>query len=307
MMSIKHTLILSALAAALALLQGCASTPKQPEQPTISTAESSEPDLVDQLRERMAAGTLQRQEKAEEKKPSAATEDTSRSPVISVDAGKQQAAMAVAGNYAKAMALMANNQDAEALSLLQDIARKAPSFSGPLVNQGAILLRQKQYAEAEKQLRAALAINARNPYAHNLLGIALREQGKFADARTSYEAALSIDPNYAKAHFNLGVLADLYQQDLPFALTHYERYQALQSKPDPAVANWIIDLQKRTGVYKAPPPTPTAPAPEEPSSSADDTTGASVLSDSEQSAPAETNPTDASAATAPPAAAVDGA
>jgi Flp pilus assembly protein TadD len=259
-MSIKHTLALSAIAAALALLQGCASTPKQPEQPAGSTAESNEPDLVDQLRERMAAGTLQRQEKAEDKKPSAAAEDTSRSPVITVDTGKQQAAMAVAADYAKAIGLMASNQDAKALLLLQAIAQKTPSFSGPLINQAVILLRQKQYAEAEKQLLAALAINARNPFAYNLLGIALREQGKFADARAAYESALSVDPNYAKAHFNLGILADLYQQDLPFALSHYERYQVLQSKPDPAVANWIVDLQKRTGVYKAPPPPVAAPA-----------------------------------------------
>jgi tetratricopeptide (TPR) repeat protein len=122
----------------------------------------------------------------------------------------------------------------------------------------AILLKQEKYAEAEKQLRDALAINAKNPYANNLLGIALREQGKFKEAKAAYEAALALDPNYAKAHFNLGVLADLYMQDLPTALSHYERYQGLQSKPDPAVANWIVDLQKRTGVYKAP-PRPAAP------------------------------------------------
>lgn len=299
-MSIKHTLALSAIAAALALLQGCASTPRQPEQPVESSAESSEPDLLAQLRERMAAGTLQRQEKAEEKMPSAAAEDTSRSPVMSVDTGKQQIAMAVAADYANAMGLMANNQDADALSLLQSIARKAPSFSGPLVNQAVILLRQKQYAEAEKQLHAALAINARNPYAYNLMGIALREQGKFADARAAYETALSIDPNYAKAHFNLGVLADLYQQDLPFALTHYERYQALQSKPDPAVANWIVDLQKRTGVYKAPPPAPVAPEPEE-APVAEDGAGTS------DTPPAENGATETPATTESPAPAVDGA
>lgn len=264
-MSIRHTLAMSAIAAALALLHGCASSPKQPEQQAESpVSDAGEPDLLAQLRERMAAGTLQRQEKAEEKKPSEAADDTSRSPVMSVDTGKQQAAMAAAADYANAIGLMASSQDAEAMTLLQAIAAKNPSFSGPLVNQAVILLRQKQYADAEALLMKALDINASNPYAFNLLGIALREQGKFADAKAAYASALAIDPNYAKAHFNLGVLADLYQQDLPVALSHYERYQALQSKPDPAVANWIVDLQKRTGVYKAPPPPPPpAPEPEE--------------------------------------------
>lgn len=169
--------------------------------------------------------------------------------------------MAVSADYTKAISLMAADQNDEALTLLQKVSTKEPTFAGPVINQGVILLKQKKFADAEKVLRQALVINARNPYAYNLLGIALREQGKFADARTAYETALGIDPNYAKAHFNFGVLADLYLQDLPLALTHYERYQALQSKPDPAVANWIVDLQKRTGVYKAPPPAPPVPEP----------------------------------------------
>jgi hypothetical protein len=41
-------------------------------------------------------------------------------------------------------------------------------------------------------------------------------------------------------------------QDLPLALKHYEAYQGTQSTPDSTVAKWVIDLQKRTGVYKAP-------------------------------------------------------
>lgn len=262
-MNNRNLLALSALAAALALLNGCASAPKPVAPPVESTSDAGEPDLVAQLRERMAAGTLQRQEKPEDKQPSVAADDTSRSPVMTIDAGKQQAVMAVASDYARALGMMDAGQDTDALALLEAIATRAPSLSGPLVNQGVILLRQKQYADAEARLLKALEINARNPYGYNLLGIALREQGKFANARAAYESALGLDPNYAKAHFNLGVLADLYEQDLPRALTHYERYQALQSKPDPAVANWIIDLQKRTGVYKVPPPAPVQEAPAE--------------------------------------------
>lgn len=262
-MSIQHKIALSAIAAALTLLAGCASTPKQAVPEAEQTAGANEPDLVAQLRERMAAGTLQRQEKAEDKKPSEAAGDTSRSPALVATNARQQAAMAVSADYTRAISLMAADQNDEALALLQKVSAKEPSFAGPVINQGVILLKQKKFAEAEKVLRQALVINARNPYAHNLLGIALREQGKFADARSAYETALGIDPNYAKAHFNFGVLADIYLQDLPLALTHYERYQALQSKPDPAVANWIVDLQKRTGVYKAPPPAPPAPEPAE--------------------------------------------
>ncbi|MDQ8037552.1 MAG: tetratricopeptide repeat protein [Pedobacter sp.] len=265
--SIKNTFALSALAAAL-FLAGCASTPKQqtpaetagPEAP----AESNEPDLVAQLRERMAAGTLQRQEKTEDRQPSAATADSSKSPTVTVDLAKQQAAAAVGADYAKALGLMSNGKDDDALAILKGVSQKAPQFSGPLVNEGLIYLRKQQYADAEKVLQEAVKVNPQNPYAFNLLGVALRELGKFPDAKAAYESALALDPNYAKAHFNLGVLADLYMQDLPLALSHYQRYQTLQGKPDPAVANWIIDLQKRTGTYVPPAPLPAAlPPPEE--------------------------------------------
>lgn len=261
-MSIKKIVAPRAFTAAIVLLSalllfGCMSTPKPHAVPATTdnaAAENNEPDLLAQLRERMASGSLQRQQKTADRKPAAATADTSRSPSIAIDASKQQAAMSVADDYAKALGLMNADKDDEALALLQKVAAKTPQFSGPWLNQAVILIKQQKYAQADRILQEALKANPRNPYTFNLRGIALRGQGKFADAKAAYESALAVDPNYAKAHFNLGVLADLYMQDLPLALSHYERYQSLQSKADPAVANWIIDLQKRTGVYKAPAP-----------------------------------------------------
>ncbi len=256
-MNMKKYFALSALAAALAL-SGCASTPKSAPSAEAGNA-GEEVDLVAQLRERMKQGKLTRQDRPEEQAVAAGS-DSSQSPQVTVDMAKQQAAMAVAPEYARAMGMMAAGKDAEAEKLLARIAEKAPHFSGPLVNMAVLQLKQQHYAEAQALLQKAIAINAKNPYAYNLLGVSLREQGKFADARAAYETALSLDPNYAKAHFNLGVLADLYMQDLPLALTHYERYQGLQNKSDTGVGNWIVDLQKRTGTYQAAAPKAAPPA-----------------------------------------------
>ena len=52
--------------------------------------------------------------------------------------GKQQAALAVAGDYAKGLGLMADGKDDEALALMRQIAARTPQFSGPLVNQAVI-------------------------------------------------------------------------------------------------------------------------------------------------------------------------
>ncbi|MCC2638293.1 MAG: hypothetical protein K0Q68_2012 [Moraxellaceae bacterium] len=289
------------VAVSLVLLLGaCSSAPKRPAADTASSGpESNEPDLVAQLRERMAAGNIQRKTKTEVAGTTSATRDTSSAPKVTVDPVKQQAAMAIAPDYARAIGLTQAGNDAEALALFRGIGAKTPQFAGPLLNQGLILLRQEKYADAETALRAAIKASPRSPYAQNLLGIALRQQGKFPDARAAYEAALVLDPGYARAHFNLGVLADLYLQDLPLALTHYERYQGLQSKPDPAVANWIVDLQKRTGVYKAPPRPAPAPQPvAEDEGDAAPATDATPPTPAAPAAPGSTGPAPAPAAAA---------
>lgn len=265
-MRISHSVALTSLIAALLLLPGCSTAPRSPASAndTPSTAATdNEPDLVSQLRARMAAGTLQRQEKSEDKQSIEATADTSRAPTVIIDPALQLAAQAVQADYQQALTLMKANQDEEALARFASVASKAPKLSGPLVNQALILSRQQKFGDAQALLAKALEINPKNPFAHNQLGVTLRQQGKFTEAAKAYETAIELDPNYAKALFNRGILADLYQQDLPLALQYYQRYQALQNPPDQAVANWIVDLQKRTGTYVAParpalpPPPPT--------------------------------------------------
>ncbi len=171
---------------------------------------------------------------------------------------------AVSDAYDRALDMMRQAQYPQALQEFENLAAHNPYYSGPWVNQGLIFIQQKRYDDAEKALRRAIAINDANPYAWNALGSTLRHLGHFDEARHAYERALSLDPDYARAHFNLAILGELYLQDLPLALTHYMRYQALQTEPDPAVAHWIVDLKRRTG-YKdpAPPQSPAvAPAPQ---------------------------------------------
>ncbi len=173
-------------------------------------------------------------------------------------------AQAASSDYFAALQLMKVGKLDDALLVLQTIAAQYPTLSGPLVNQGLVYLRQEKWSDALDALDQALKVNARNPYAWNLRGVVLRETGKFQEARQSYERALSIDPLFAKVHFNLGILADLYLQDMKLALMHYERYQALQKKPDPAVGNWIADLRNRLGLSTTAPaaaPGTQTPAP----------------------------------------------
>ncbi|PTQ88178.1 tetratricopeptide repeat protein [Agitococcus lubricus] len=238
------------------LLAACASSPKKAvvEEPTTATttavSESTEPDLEKLAKERAAQGIVKKDDVKEVTK---AAVDTSQEPELPpVSDEQKKLAAPVLADYQQALTLLKAQQWDDAYNKFEEVQAKAPQFVGPVLNQVLIRIQQQNFKEADLLLKKAQGINSKNPYIYNLQGFVLRQQGQFVESRKAYEQALTISPKYAKAHFNLGVLADLYLQDLPFALQHYEAYQALQTKPDATVAKWIVDLQKRTGVYKPP-------------------------------------------------------
>lgn len=183
----------------------------------------------------------------------AADSDAEHIPPVPHDPAVEGAAQEAMPEFARALAAIRAGELQKALIMMQSLSARYPQLSGPFVNQGRIWVARENFEEAEDVLRQALEVNPRNPYAHNLLGRVMREQGRFDEARDHYEAALQLDPKYARAHFNLGVLAELYLQDLNLALQHFRSYQKLQRQPDQTVANWIVDLERR-----APEEVPTA-------------------------------------------------
>lgn len=176
----------------------------------------------------------------------ASDSDAEHVPPVPHDPAVRPIAEAATQEYFRGLLYLRNDEHARALVVFQSMATRYPVLSGPWVNIGLIQLQQEDWTAAEESLRQAIATNDQNPYAHNALGVALREQGRFAEAKRHYQEAVALDPRYARAHFNLGVLAELYLQDLPSALDHFRDYQALQRQPDPTVANWIADLERRT-------------------------------------------------------------
>jgi tetratricopeptide (TPR) repeat protein len=200
---------------------------------------------------------------AEQREGEAASEsDAIHIPPVPHDPSVEGPAQEAIPEYFRAIQAVKAGKLNDAMIMLQSLSSRYPQLSGPLVNQGLIYLEQDKNEDAETVLKQALEVNGQNPYAYNALGLALREQGKFDESRSAYESALALDPKYARAHFNLGVLAELYMQDLNLALSHFRLYQSLQKQPDQTVANWIVDLERRA---PAPPPATVAqPQPESP-------------------------------------------
>jgi Flp pilus assembly protein TadD len=135
-----------------------------------------------------------------------------------------------------------NQQDG--IRLLQAVADATPQLSAPRIDLGIAFHQAGDLAQAERNLRIALANNPSHPIANNELGIILRKTGRFAEARNSYEAALAVYPGYHYARRNLAVLCDLYLADLDCALRNYQAYMATVPGDDEA-SMWIKDLQYR--------------------------------------------------------------
>lgn len=183
---------------------------------------------------------------AERQGQAAGSSNAAHIPPVPHSAAAEKQAQAATANYVMALKAMHDKDYQKALIILQSIASRFPLLSGPLVNEGLIYLEQAKYEDAQRVLEQAIKVNAKNPYAWNALGLTQRQLGQFDKAKNAYQQALLLDPLYARAHFNLGVLADLYLDDLPLALAHYQRYQTLQAAPDKNVSIWIADLQRRS-------------------------------------------------------------
>lgn len=182
--------------------------------------------------------------------------------------------------FGLAIKAMQAGENELALALFNELQIKYPELSGPWLNTGIILMKQEKYEDALLVLEKAISVNLLNKYAYNQLGLCLRQLGRFEEAKNAYNVALSIDPNYALAHYNLGVLLELYFQDLNGAYEHFLSYQKLENDKDKTVANWIKDLRRRANI-----PEPVVAAPEsapgtstqEASKSMDDTKTGQIL------------------------------
>jgi tetratricopeptide (TPR) repeat protein len=147
--------------------------------------------------------------------------------------------------YLQAIAALKNGDTAEALELLLRLSREAPDKPNVFTNLGLIYFQLQQAELAEQAFAQALARDADDAIAHNHLGILKRRKGQFQDALLEYQRAIEIDVEYARAHLNLGILFDLYLQDLEKALQQYRKYLDLTNEENAQVAGWIIDIERR--------------------------------------------------------------
>lgn len=156
--------------------------------------------------------------------------------------GDPEAYVAMAQVYSDA------NRGAQAVRVLQEAQAKFPTETGISFELGAVLDRQKKYAESEAVFRQLLSKEPDNAAALNYLGYMLAERGERLDESVDYiKRALAIDPDNGSYLDSIG-WAYFKDGRLDLALEHLQR-AAQMLTTNSLVQDHYADVLFRIGRY----------------------------------------------------------
>jgi Tfp pilus assembly protein PilF len=147
-------------------------------------------------------------------------------------------------DFQRAVAMLNDQEYGQAIDLLEKIIEQSPGVTAPYIDIAIAYQHIGKLEQAEEHLKTALQLVPEHPVACNEYGLLYRKTGRFAEARAIYEKAIARFPDYYPVHRNLGILCDLYLNDLACALENYEIYSEARPE-DKQVKLWIADLRTR--------------------------------------------------------------
>ena len=148
--------------------------------------------------------------------------------------------------FNQAIELINKKKYEAAIELLEVVTDKTQKHSAPYVNLAIAYSRVGKLEKAENILLKAIKINPTHPVTNNELGLLYRKTGRFTDAKKTYENVIKVFPQFLPARKNLGILCDLFMNNLECAIEQYKAYLSINSN-DKKMKIWLADLERRTG------------------------------------------------------------
>ena len=148
------------------------------------------------------------------------------------------------GDYARALRELEEQNYKQASNSLARVMADNPGFVEGWGNLALAQLRTGEIQSAKQSINNALRLDQQSAILHNLSGLIAAEDGSYKNAEQAYARALRLNPNLANAHYNLGLLNDIYYQNIAKAIQHYERYLALINNADPDTEAWVQELKR---------------------------------------------------------------
>ncbi|HEY8570515.1 tetratricopeptide repeat protein [Microbulbifer sp.] len=147
-------------------------------------------------------------------------------------------------DFLQAVEYLQGERYPEAVELLLSVVEREQRLSAPYVNLGIAYYKTGDEKHAEEAFLQALRAAPLDPVASNELAVLYRRQGRFDEAKKTYAESLRLHPENLPLIKNLGILCDLYLQDVNCALAQFEQYLKYQPE-DAKVAIWVTDLKRR--------------------------------------------------------------
>jgi tetratricopeptide (TPR) repeat protein len=150
---------------------------------------------------------------------------------------------------ARAFILCSLDRSADALKSARTARELDPYLDSAITAEAQAHLLMKNWPEAERAAREALAIDPDEAGPANLLSHALRMQGKSVENDAQIAGLLERDPENEHTHFNAGWSA-LNRGDHRAAETHFREALRLNPSFDPAREGLLTSFRARSPIYR---------------------------------------------------------
>jgi Tfp pilus assembly protein PilF len=170
--------------------------------------------------------------------PSDGKRTTSSTKAIELNADEQN-------SYQDALEAIKSDNPEKAIQPLAKITHNHSEHLGAWINLANAYIKVARIEDAEKSVSQAKGINPKITEIHNLQGLIYVHKGDYANAEKSYLQAIQLKEAYPAAHYNLGLLYDMYYQDMDRAVIQYDRYLELSNGADKKTIGWVTELKQK--------------------------------------------------------------